>query len=128
MSDLRKNTRYQTLAKAKIKGVSEGEVLLTDISVTGCRVECTTYSEMMPDIQYKLEVLPESAANIGTFDLLVESKWIRTGNYTCEIGLTIVESPKGKHFQRYVDYLSWRYSQGNSMVKDSGAAPPPEEE
>jgi len=127
MDELRKNTRYQTLARAKIKGVNEGETLLRDISVTGCHVECTNYSEITLNKQYKLEVIPESAANIGVFEFLAESKWIRTGNYSCEIGFSIVESPKKKHFQRYVDYLSWRYSLGNSMVTDPGAVPPVEE-
>ena len=116
MSDQRRNIRYQTLAKAEIEGASEGEILLKDLSVIGCRVECTTQTKIELNLQYKLEVIPESASKIGTFDLLVEAKWIRTANYACEIGFSIVESPKGKMFQRYVDYLSWRYSQGNSMT------------
>ena len=123
MKDLRKNIRYQTLAKAKIEGVSEGETLLKDLSVTGCCVESTSYSEIKFNTLYKLEIIPESAAEIGTFHLVAESKWIRTGGYSGEIGFTIVESPKGKQFQRYVDYLSWRYSQGSSMTGSSVPGP-----
>ena len=116
MTEQRKNTRYHTLARVEIEGVNEGEALLKDISVTGCCVECTAYAEAKLNIQYKLRIIPESSAKIGMFDLLVESRWIHSGSYSCEIGFFIMESPKGKAFQRYVDYLSWRYSHGNSMT------------
>ena len=124
MSDFRKNTRYQTLARAKIKGACEGETLLKDLSVTGCCVECTAYAGIEPKAQYKLEVIPESASKIDGFELLVESRWMRTENYSHEIGFVIIESPKGKQFQRYVDYLSWRNSQGNSMAGSQASGIP----
>jgi hypothetical protein len=123
----RKDVRYQTIAKAKIEGMNEGETLLKDISITGCNVECTAYADIEPNTRYKLEIIPENAARIGIFDLTVESRWIRAGGYSCEIGFSIVESPKGKQFERYVDYLSWRYSQGNSLT-GSGAPDNPAEE
>ena len=116
MTEQRKNTRYQTLAKVKIEGIDEGEALLKDLSVTGCCVECTAYVETKLEIQYKLTIIPESASKIGAFDLMVKSKWIHAESYACEVGFVIIESPKGKSFQRYVDYLSWRYSMGNSMT------------
>ena len=116
MNEQRKFFRYKTLAKARIVEVSEGEALLKDISITGCLVECTSYAGIETNKQYNLEVKPETAAKIGTFELLVETKWMRAEAYSCEIGFAIVKSPKGKLFQRYVDYLSWRYSQGNSMT------------
>ncbi|MDR1617669.1 MAG: PilZ domain-containing protein, partial [Treponema sp.] len=63
-----------------------------------------------PDIQYRLEIFPEGASNIGSFEISVESKWVRAGSYSSEVGFSIVASPKGKLFQRYVDYLDWRHS------------------
>ncbi|MCL2318807.1 MAG: PilZ domain-containing protein [Treponema sp.] len=116
MIELRKHVRYKTLAKARINGVSEGETLLKDISITGCRVECTSYAEIKSHLRYKLEIIPEDAADVGIFELFVEASWIRTEGYSSEIGFVIVEFPKKKLFQRYVDYLAWRYSQGNSMT------------
>jgi hypothetical protein len=116
MTEKRKNVRYQTVAKARIKGAGTGEILVKNISITGCCVECTTYTDIKLNNKYKLEVQPENAAHIGKFEFMVYSRWIRTGDYACEIGFTIVESPKGKSFERYVVYLSWRYSQGNSMT------------
>jgi hypothetical protein len=110
MSEKRENLRYRTLAKAHIIGVFEGDCLVKDFSITGCCIECTEHLDIKLDTRYKIEILPESASKIGRFDLTVESKWIRAVGYSCDIGFAIVESPKGKLFQRYVDYLAWRTS------------------
>jgi hypothetical protein len=110
MFDKRKNTRYPTLARALIKEVLDGEALLKDLSITGCCIEYTMFVDVKPDTSYKLQIVPDSAAGVDPFELQVESRWIRTGGYSCEIGLAIVASPKGRDFQRYVDYLAWRSS------------------
>jgi hypothetical protein len=116
MMEKRKNLRYRTLARARLPGVIDGEVLLKDLNITGCCIETTMYVDIQPDKHCKMNVQPEEAANIGEFELLVESKWVRTGGYSCEIGFAVLESPKGKLFQRYVDYLSWRSSRDNTAV------------
>jgi hypothetical protein len=110
MLENRKNPRYRTLARARIPGILEGENLLKDLSITGCCVECTTIADVQPNTPYQLAIEPESAADIGSFDIAVETKWIRAGDYSSEVGFNIVASPKGRHFQRYVDYLSYRSS------------------
>ena len=110
MLENRKNPRYQTLARARIPGIMEGENLLKDLSITGCCVESTVNTEIQEGIHYKLEVKPESASRIKNFQLVVERKWVRPENYATEIGFSIIESPKGRQFQRYVDYLSYRNS------------------
>ncbi|MDR2102023.1 MAG: PilZ domain-containing protein [Treponema sp.] len=92
-------------------GVFEGESLLKDISITGCCIECTMQVDVSQNSQYKLEVIPEHAAKIGKFELMVEARWVRSGQDACEIGFSIVASPKGKLFERYVDYLTWRSSE-----------------
>jgi hypothetical protein len=119
MLENRKNYRYRTLARVRIPGIMEGENLLKDLSVTGCCVECTAYADIKPDAQYKMEIEPESAAKIGKFELSVETKWVRSGGYSSEVGFNIIASPKGKLFQRYVDYLTWRADAnpaGNSVL------------
>jgi hypothetical protein len=108
MLDNRKNRRYRTLAHVRISGIPEGENLLKDLSVTGCCVECTSCADIKPDSSYQIEIFPESASRIGSFKLTVQSKWIRLGQYTGEVGFVITASPKGKLFQRYVDYLAYR--------------------
>jgi hypothetical protein len=108
MLENRKSRRYRTFAHAKIPGILGDECLLKDLSVTGCRVEATSYVDIKVNTSYKLKIIPESVSGIGEFELSVESKWIRTSGYSCEIGFSILKSPKGKPFQRYVDYLTWR--------------------
>jgi hypothetical protein len=107
-SGLRSHTRYRAFARVKFQGHLGEEHLLKDISVTGCCVECTSLADIQSDIQYTLEVTPEEAAKIGRFELQVKSIWIHSADYSGEVGFSIVASPKGKLFQRYVDYLSWR--------------------
>ena len=91
----------------RIPGFSGGENILKDISVTGCCVECTVVSDL-PSTQYQIEIEPEEASNIGKFALMVERKWTQSGDYSTEIGFFIIASPKGRQFQRYVDYLTYR--------------------
>ena len=108
MLENRQNPRFHSLARAKIPGVLEGDIILKDLSITGCCVECTTVTEIQPDTRYQIEIVPEKVSRIGSFELTVERKWIRSGDYSGEIGFFITASPKGRHFQRYVDYLSYR--------------------
>jgi hypothetical protein len=108
MMEKRKQPRYNTQARVKFNEVFDGDALLKDISVIGCGIESTVFLEIKRDSRYKMEIHPEAASKIGPFEITVEAQWIRTGGYSFEAGFTIVESPKGKHFQRYVDYLSWR--------------------
>ena len=118
MSEKRESTRFQTLAKVKIKGSGEQEFPLKDLSVTGCKIECPAELEIMPNKRFSLQIIPETNSEIDSFVIKVESKWVRVGGHSCESGFSIVKSPKGKHFQSYVDYLSWRYSHGKSMTSD----------
>ena len=108
ISELRKNKRYQTIAKAKIKGIDYGETVLKDLSITGCCLESTVQLDIKPGTKHKIEIIPENAANIRKFELTAEAVWIHGGSYSMELGFIILESPKGKLFQRYVDYLAWR--------------------
>ena len=111
MTEQRKTVRYSTLAKVIVEGVNEGETLLKDISVIGCRVECATLADIKLSTRYKLDIVPEATAKIDDFELLVEPKWTKASASSYEIGFVILESPKGEQFQRYVDYLSWRNAQ-----------------
>ncbi|MDR2486028.1 MAG: PilZ domain-containing protein [Treponema sp.] len=110
MQEKRQHIRYLTKAQAGIPGIFESGGLLKDISITGCCIECTRQVNIQPNNQYTIQVSPEPNANIGKFDLLAESRWIRPKGDSYEMGFMIVESPKGKQFQRYVDYLAWRAS------------------
>ncbi|MDR3123137.1 MAG: PilZ domain-containing protein [Treponema sp.] len=108
MFENRKSIRYPTLARAIIPEIVDGEGLLKDLSITGCCVEYTMFVDVKLNTQYKAQILPDSTAKIEPFDLCVESRWVRADSYSCEIGFAITMSPKGRDFQRYVDYLAWR--------------------
>ena len=126
-TEKRKQKRYLSIAKVRLpetfagqpampkeRGESSsaksscGEALLKDISVTGCRIECTMHVDIEENSEHTITVCPEDNAGIGRFDLLVMCKWINSGSYTCNIGFSIKKSPGKKDFERYVDYLSWR--------------------
>ncbi|GAB1482916.1 hypothetical protein MASR2M78_17320 [Treponema sp.] len=111
MIDNRKSNRYPSLAHAKVSGLQEGEALLRDLSVTGCRLEFSAAIAFSEGTKYRIKILPESSAAVESFELDAEPRWSRAGYDSFEIGFDIQSSPKGKSFQRYVDYLSWRSSQ-----------------
>jgi hypothetical protein len=113
----RRHTRYRAFARVKLPNHAGEESLLKDISVTGCRVECTSLMNLKPDTPYTLEMIPEGAARIGKFNLEVKSVWIRPGDYSSDVGFRILASPKGKLFQRYVDYLAWREAHPGQAAK-----------
>jgi hypothetical protein len=107
-SEHRSHARHRSFARVKFRGHVGEENLLKDISVTGCRVECSSLANMQLNTPYILEVIPESGAKIGHFELEAMTVWIHPAGYSGDVGFQITASPKGKLFQRYVDYLSWR--------------------
>ncbi|MDR1930641.1 MAG: PilZ domain-containing protein [Treponema sp.] len=109
-SEQRKNRRYPSIACARVPDAFSGDALLKDLSVTGCCIECTMHIDIDLGSVHRITIYPEENSKIGNFTLTVECKWIRSGSYSCGIGFGIKESPRGKTFQRYVDYLSWRSS------------------
>ena len=86
----------------------EGDNLVKNISITGCCLECTAFCDIKPNENYTVVIHPEKSADVSEFELQVECRWIRHGDYCCDVGFQIVSSPKGKHFQRYVDYLTYQ--------------------
>jgi hypothetical protein len=99
--------RYGTIAHARISGVLEGENLVKNLSITGCCLECTALCDIKQNEKYDIVIHPETAAGVGEFEIQAECRWIRAGDYSCEIGFQITASPKGRNFQRYVDYLAF---------------------
>jgi hypothetical protein len=108
IKDKRKNKRFPAQAKVRIPDVFNGEAILKDISITGCSIESTMFIDIKPGAQFSMEVICESASKIENFDIRIETKWVRKGDSSCEIGFAIIASPVGKQFQNYVDYLSFR--------------------
>lgn len=107
MIENRKSPRYASIARAQVRGLDIGEAVLRDLSITGCRLEFSAALALAEGSRYRLNIQPEAAACIEGFDLEVESRWSHTGYDSFEVGFSVLASPKGKAFQRYVDYLSW---------------------
>ena len=107
-SDKRKNFRYESQANARIEGLDCGETLLKDLSIIGCCLSSARKADVKSSGRYEIEITPEEASGIGNFTLIAESVWTHTAENSMEFGFAIRESPKGKEFQRYVDYLAWR--------------------
>jgi len=110
MPDSRNSPRYRSLAHVHISNVLGDDCLLKNISITGCCVECTGVADIQCNTGYQMKIMPERESHIGSFDLQVDCKWVRGDNYSAEVGFSIVASPKGKKFQRYVDYLAYSHS------------------
>ena len=110
----RKNTRYQAHAKARVVGFDCGECEVKDLSIIGCCVTSAKQVDVKPGAQYEIDIIPEKAASIGKFEILAETKRVNSMENSTELGFSILKSPKGKHFQRYVDYLAWRSGMGAS--------------
>jgi hypothetical protein len=113
-SERRKSPRYQSLAKALIEGSDGQEFLLKDLSITGCRMESTNQADVETGARYEIKVFPEASSRIGKFELQMELMWVQNETNFTLYGLRILESPKGKFFQNYVDYLAWRSETGTN--------------
>ncbi len=106
--DKRKHPRFPAHARVRIPKLFNGEVLLKDISITGCGIASAVPLNIKQGDRFSMEIICEPASRIGNFDLQVEAMWIRKKDNTCEAGFSIVASPTGKQFEHYVDYLSFR--------------------
>jgi hypothetical protein len=108
LDERRRDPRYQSEAKAIIEGTDSGEVLLKDLSITGCNIESEGHPHVKTGVRYKIEVLPESDSHIDKFELKTKLVWVEDEANSVKYGFSILKSPKGKFFQNYVDYLAWR--------------------
>ncbi|MDR1302045.1 MAG: PilZ domain-containing protein [Treponema sp.] len=109
MEERRKDIRYRTLGRARIPEVFDGDMVLKDLSITGCRIQCTKPIEAIQlHTPYTIQIIPESEVKTDMFEVLAESRWIRSREDSYEAAFMILESPKGKQFECYVDYLVWR--------------------
>jgi hypothetical protein len=107
MKEQRKHTRYKTTALARVPALFDGDSLLKDISITGCCIEYTMEVEAHPNVAYTVMIEPEAGSGIEPFELKAQYRWSCSGSDTYTLGFLIVESPRGKAFQRYVDYLAY---------------------
>ena len=112
----REKPRYNTMGQAHISGVTEKGILLKNLSITGCCLECTEINEKIKNGEiYEIIIKPERASHTGEFRFQAECKWIRKTDSSCEMGFNVTASPTGKFFKNYVDYLT--YHSNHSAIK-----------
>jgi len=109
MLEDRKNPRYDTKGRAHISGMEENGILLKNLSITGCCLKCPKKIEKINIGEiYEIKIKPERASHTGEFEFQAECKWIRIADVVCEVGFSVIASPTGKHFQNYVDYITYQ--------------------
>lgn len=87
----RKSRRYNSRARAYIIDILE-DAIVKDISITGCCLTCEKHVKLKLRSMYILHVVPEDN-RLGKFELLVESRWIRSRDNASEIGFWVISSP-----------------------------------
>jgi hypothetical protein len=112
MKEMRRAPRYPTFAKARIDGFAEGEALLKDLSVTGCRLEFSAAIAFSLADLCRIRIMPEDRSSVEAFEIEANPLWSRAGYDSFEVGFSIGASPKGRFFERYVDYLAWKAARG----------------
>lgn len=106
MRENRLNPRYNTMSRARITGVLEGDVKLKNLSITGCCLECkSNHDKIKVNETYRIDIIPKKILK-KEFEIEAECVWIRDRDDLCEIGFHIIFSPTGRHFENYVNYLA----------------------
>jgi hypothetical protein len=107
VEEKRKFPRYVSLAQALVKGFL-GEAVVRDLSITGIRLEFSVAIALPLEEKYVIVIYPETSAQISPFEILAQPMWNRAIDNSFEIGFKIIESPKGKQFFNYIEYLAWK--------------------
>ncbi|MDR2446133.1 MAG: PilZ domain-containing protein [Treponema sp.] len=101
----RRAVRFSSMASVRINGF-EGEALLKDINTSGLCMESVTYATLDLNETYVMSISPEPSFGVETFDLKVKVQWLRSSAALFSTGFSIVESPHGRAFQKYLDAVS----------------------
>jgi hypothetical protein len=103
-SENRQSDRYPSVAGVSIHGF-EGEALLSDVSLRGFRMESVTYVVLTPGERCKIQITPEDAANVISFELEVEVRWVRSAETIFAAGFYLTSPAVGNSLPQYINYL-----------------------
>ena len=84
----------------------ETEASLRDLSEHGLSLKSENYINVEPNSSYVVAIIPEKEANVGKFELEIESKWVKMNKLHMESGFSVVVSFGEKEFKDYLDYLN----------------------
>jgi hypothetical protein len=105
----RKDPRYESRGQVYIAEVLDTNAVLKNLSSSGLCIESEEFMNIVPHSKYTINVLPEKEANIKSFTIDIESKWIRTKKDFSESGFVIIIPPgtsAKELFTEYLDFLS----------------------
>jgi hypothetical protein len=104
-TESRRAVRYSSMATVKINGF-EGEALIKDINANGLCMESLTYASLEVYECYVMFISPEPSFGVETFELKVKVQWLHSSAALFSTGFSIVEPPRGRAFQKYIDAVS----------------------
>jgi len=88
------------------KSNKETEASLRDLSEHGLSLKSENYINVEPNSSYVVAIIPEKEANVGKFELEIESKWVKLNKLKMESGFSVVVSFGEKEFREYLEYLN----------------------
>jgi Fe-S cluster assembly ATPase SufC len=106
----RREERYSTNAHA---GMTEDELLLKNISLSGGQIHGKEFIDVIPNGKYTLAIIPEKESNIDKFEIDIISKWVKIKRNGTESGFIIVLPPGSKMVEEYIEYLKTKQNTGN---------------
>jgi hypothetical protein len=98
----RKERRYAVNARAKM---TETELLLRDISLSGGRISSDDFLDIVPSGKYTIAIIPEMESKIGQFEVEILSKWVRMKKHGSESGFIMVVPAGGQLVEEYINFL-----------------------
>ena len=121
----RDNVRYTGHAYAIISGVVEDKIPLKNFSITGCCIETAIHIDISLYNTYSIEIIPEKESKVKNFAVSAEARWVQAVGNIQYVGFYFTASPKGKLFERFVDYVSWlpiACSASSDAIQDDSAS------
>ena len=105
---MRNESRFLSNALVYVvdKSKKETEASLRDLSEHGLSIKSEDYINIEPNSSYVVAVIPEREAQVGKFELEIESKWVKLNKLQMESGFSVVVSFDEAEFKNYLEFLN----------------------
>jgi hypothetical protein len=109
----KREERYSANAHVKML---ENQLLLTNISLNGGRIQGDEFVGVIPSGKYTISVIPEEESNIDKFEVDILSKWVKIRRSGTESGFIMVLPPGSRIVEGYIEYLKKKIMLKNSRT------------
>jgi hypothetical protein len=106
--------RYNSVARVRINGF-EGEAVLRNVSIGGFRMESRTYAAIQIGERYLMWIQPEPSANVSTFELEVEVRWVQSSETSFSSGFLIISVPVSPYYEKYIERIKMTFPAGKEI-------------